>query len=148
MISGKWTTRQPWFRGRCRSALLWGIGLLALQSFCGCFESPTVVITAEEFRFTPTRIKWSSDHPLRLLIRNQGRERHVFHSPELFGPEAAVTWHQPIVALQEANAIVLEPGQSIELYFALSPGLYPFRCWIKGHTGMEGTILVKDLSSS
>jgi uncharacterized cupredoxin-like copper-binding protein len=52
-----------------------------------------------------------------------------------------------MVALQEVNAIVLEPGQSIELHVGLSPGLYPFRCWIKGHTGMEGTILVKDLSS-
>lgn len=130
-----------------RSGLLWLIGLFALQSSCEWFGPPTIVITAEEFRFTPTRIEWEPYHPFRLLIRNQGRERHVFHSPELFGPEAAVTWHGPMVALQEANAIVLDPGQSIELYFALSPGLYPFRCWIKGHGGMEGTILVKENSS-
>jgi uncharacterized cupredoxin-like copper-binding protein len=65
----------------------------------------------------------------------------------LFGPAAAVIWHQPRVELKEANAIVLEPGQSVELSLSLSSGLYPFRCWIKGHTGMEGTILVKGLSS-
>lgn len=147
MILGKWTTRPPWVRGRGRSAFLWGIALFALQSSCGWFESPIVVITAEEFRFTPTRIEWPPDHPLHLLIRNQGRERHVFHSPELFGPEAAVTWHQPMVAVQESNVIVLEPGRWIDLYLTLSPGLYPFRCWIKGHTGMEGTILVKGPSS-
>ena len=147
MISGKWTTRQLRFRGRGRSAFLWGIGLFALQSSCGWFESSIVVITAEEFRFTPTWIEWSPDHALRLMIRNKGRERHVFHSPELFGSEAAVTWYQPMGAVQESNAIVLEPGQSIELSLALSPGLYPFRCWMKGHTGMEGTILVKGLAS-
>ncbi len=134
-------------RGNARRGFLWVIGLLALQYSCGWFEPSAIVITAEEFRFTPARIEWSAGHPLRLLIRNQGRERHVFHSPELFGPEAAVTWHQPMVVLQEAYAIVLEPGQTVELHITLSSGLYPFRCWIKGHTGMEGAILVKDLSS-
>jgi len=144
MIFGQRPDRRHWLGRRCRNTLLCVIGLLALQSSCGWVGSPTIVITAEEFRFSPTRIEWSPDRPLRLLIRNQGRERHVFHSPELFGQAAAVTWHHPVVALQEANAIVLEPGQSIELSFVLPPGLYPFRCWIKGHTGMEGTIFVKD----
>jgi uncharacterized cupredoxin-like copper-binding protein len=70
----------------------------------------------------------------------------VFHSPELLDPEAAIIWHQPRAIPQEVHALVLEPGQSIELYISLSPGLYPFRCWIKGHVGMEGMILVKDFS--
>jgi uncharacterized cupredoxin-like copper-binding protein len=126
----------------CQRALLWAIILFSLHQACGGVPS-TVVITAEEFRFSPARIEWPPDRPLRLLIRNQGRERHVFHSPELFGAEAAVTWHQPMVSLHEAHTIVLEPGQSIELHFTLSPGLYSFRCWIKGHTGMEGTIMVE-----
>jgi len=142
----KRTIRPVWFRGRSRNVVLWAFGCLVLQSSCGWFGPPTIVITAEEFRFTPTRIEWSPDQPVRLLIRNQGKERHVFHSPELFGPESAVTWHQPMVTLQEANAILLEPGQSIELSLTLSSGLYPFRCWIKGHSGMEGTIFVKGLS--
>jgi hypothetical protein len=147
MICGQRPARRPWLGRRCRNTLLWVIGILALQSSCGWVGSPTIVITTEEFRFTPTRIEWISDRPLRLVIRNQGRERHVFHSPELFGPAIAVTWHHPAVALQEANAVVLEPGESVELSFELSPGLYPFRCWIKGHTGMEGTIVVKGLFS-
>ena len=130
----------------CQRALLWAIGSLSLHSACGWIPSP-IVIAAEEFRFSPARIEWTSDRPLRLLIRNQGRERHVFHSRELFGAEAAVTWHQPMVTLQEAHTIVLEPGQSIELHFTLTPGLYPFRCWIKGHTGMEGAIIVEGPSS-
>jgi hypothetical protein len=146
MIFGKWIDRQAGLSRRW-GGHLWVVGVLAFQSSCGWFEPPAVVITAEEFRFIPTRIEWAPDSPLRLLIRNQGHERHVFHSPELFGPAAAVIWHQPRVELKEANAIVLEPGQSVELSLSLSSGLYPFRCWIKGHTGMEGTILVKGLSS-
>lgn len=142
----KGTIRQVWFLGRTRSVGLWAFGCLVLQSSCGWLGPPTIVITAEEFRFTPTRIEWSPDQPVRLLIRNQGKERHVFHSPELFGPQSPVTWHQPMVTLQEANAILLEPGQSIALSLTLPSGLYPFRCWIKGHSGMEGTIFVKSLS--
>ncbi|MDR4459515.1 MAG: hypothetical protein MRJ67_03200 [Nitrospirales bacterium] len=147
MQFGQWSYLQRWFRWHACPNLLWVIGFLALQGSCGWGGSSTIILTAEEFRFHPTRIEWVSDQPLRLLIRNQGRERHVFHSQELFGPESGVLWHQPKVALQEANAVVLEPGQSIELSFTPSAGFYPFRCWIKGHTGMEGTILVKDLSS-
>ena len=47
------------------------------------------MVTAEEFRFHPTRIEWVSDQPLPLLIWNQGRERHVFHMP---GIVLAWTW--------------------------------------------------------
>lgn len=147
MKFGKWIDLKRWFRWNARLSLVWVIGFLALQGSCEWGGSSTIILTAEEFRFSPARIEWVSDQPLRLLIRNHGRERHVFHSQELFGPEAKVLWHQPKVALQEDNAVVVEPGQSIELFFTASAGLYPFRCWIKGHTGMEGTILVQDLSS-
>lgn len=147
VIIGKWIVRQAGCRRR-RAGLWWVLGALALQCSCGWVGPPTILIIAEEFRFIPTRIELASDEPLRLLIRNQGRERHVFHSPELFGPSAAVTWQQPKAVLQEANALVLEPGQSVELSVSLSPGLYPFRCWIKGHSGMEGMIVVKNRSSN
>ncbi len=148
MKFGKWIDLQRGICWNARPSLLWVIGFLVLHGSCEWGGPSTIIVTAEEFRFSPTRIEWESDQPLRLLIRNQGRERHVFHSQELFGSEADVQWHQPRVALQEANAVVLESGQSIELFFTASAGLYPFRCWIKGHTGMEGTILIKDFSSS
>lgn len=134
------------FRERHRGHCLWILVVLALQTSCEWFGPPTFHITAEEFRFTPSNIEWPPFHPVRLLIRNQGREPHVFHSPLLFGPEATVTWHQPKMAVGDTNAILLKPGQSVELTLALAPGMYPFRCWIKGHTGMEGTISVKDSS--
>lgn len=148
MKFGKWMYLQRRICWNARPSLLWVIGFFVLQGSCEWGGPSPIIVTAEEFRFSPTRIEWISNQPLRLLIRNQGRERHVFHSQELFGPEADVLWHQPRVALQEANAVVLDPGQSIELLFTASAGLYPFRCWIKGHTGMEGTILIRDFSSS
>ncbi len=122
--------------------LLWILAALSLLHACGG-DASTVVITAEEFRFSPARVEWTFDRSLHLIIRNQGRERHVFQSPGLFGAEGHVIWHQPKVTPQEAHSIVLDPGKSIELHFTLSPGLYPFRCWVKGHTGMEGVIMVK-----
>lgn len=146
----KWPDSQPVGGGRSRRALWVIIGAIALHSSCEWAAPPSIVITAEEFRFIPARIERTAGRPLRLLIRNQGHERHVFHSPALLGPEAGVQWHQPVAesmaVLQENNAIVLEPGQSMVGYVTLSPGLYPFRCWIKGHTGMEGVILVTDPS--
>ena len=148
MKFGKWIDLQRWFRWNVPLSLLGVISLLLLQGSCDWGGSPTIIVTAEEFRFTPTRIEGTSDLPLRLLIRNQGSERHVLHSQKLFEPETNVLWHQPMPALQEVNAIVLDPGQAIELFFTASPGLYPFRCWIKGHTGMEGMILIKGLSSN
>jgi hypothetical protein len=123
VIFEKWTHLQRRLRGNARHSLLWVICFLALQASCKLDGSSTIIVTAEEFRFIPTRIEWVPDRPLRFLIRNQGRERHVFHSVELFGPEANVLWHQPMLTLQESNAIVLEPGQSIELFFTASPGL-------------------------
>jgi len=147
VIFEKWTHLQRRLRDHARYNLLWVICFLALQVSCEWGGPSTIIVTAEEFRFAPTRIEWVSDRPLRLLIRNQGRERHVFHSVELFGPKASVLWHQPMITLQESHAIVLEPGQSMELFFTASPGLYSFRCWIKGHAGMEGVLMVQDRSA-
>jgi uncharacterized cupredoxin-like copper-binding protein len=128
-------------------SLLLLISLFAVQGSCGEGGGGTITITAEEFRFTPKRIQWTAGRPLRLLLRNQGRERHVFHSPELFEKGKSLEWVGGMVAVQQNNAVMLEPGQSIELKVELLPGLYPFRCWIKGHAGMEGVIVVNGMGS-
>ncbi|MDR4494915.1 MAG: cupredoxin domain-containing protein [Nitrospirales bacterium] len=118
--------------------------VVAGHGSCEWGGSESVTITAEEFRFTPARIQVRPDHPFTLIIRNQGRERHVFQSPRLFGenPSYAKSAHSKRV--QPGGAIILEAGESIEMRLALGSGLYPFRCWIKGHSGMEGAIVVSD----
>lgn len=124
------------------NAFLVMISLLVPLAACGESGVGVVTITAEEFRFTPQQIQWSVGLPLKLFIRNQGRERHVFHSPELFEKGRALEWNAEREVVKQNHTIILEPGQSFELIVELVPGLYPFRCWIKGHSGMEGVILV------
>lgn len=148
MISAKWHDRQNRASGEALSNLVWIITFLVLPSSCEWSGPPAIHITAEEFRFVPARIEWPPLHPVRLVIRNQGHQRHVFQSPELLGPDAPLTWHQPKIALQETNAVVLEPGQSVEFTVSFSSGVFPFRCWIKGHAGMEGVIIVQPPSST
>ena len=131
--------RRDGFRGNLFGVM---ISLLLALGACGESGGGVVTITAEEFRFTPQQIQWSVGLPLKLLIRNQGRERHVFHSPELFEKGRTLEWKAEREVVKQNHAIILEPGQSIELIVELVPGLYPFRCWIKGHKGMEGVILV------
>ena len=53
-------------------------------AFSACdAEVPTVTITAEEFRFSPKRLELPAHQIVRLILRNQGHERHVFQSPIL-----------------------------------------------------------------
>lgn len=102
----------------------------------------TLTVTAEDFRFTPQQVTAPAHLPFTLVIRNQGRERHVFQSPELFAKEAFGNRPGHFDGRQSVDTLILDPGQSVEVMVELPPGLYPFRCWIKGHSGMEGVIMV------
>lgn len=114
------------------------------QGACEWGASNSVTITAEDFRFTPDLIQIRSDHPFNLILRNQGRERHVFQSPSIFGKEGFAAQLSFQEGIRQGDALILEPGKSLEMVLTLSSGVYPFRCWIKGHAGMEGTFLVSD----
>jgi uncharacterized cupredoxin-like copper-binding protein len=118
--------------------LLMGLSLGA----CEWTGEHTLTVRAEEFRFTPRQVMAPAHLPFTLVIRNQGRERHVFQSPELFFKNKFGNRPGHLDGGHPADTLVLDPGQSVEVMVELSPGLYPFRCWIKGHTGMEGVIMV------
>ena len=104
-------------RGRYRrdgvrgDAFMVVISLLLALGACGESGMGVVTITAEEFRFTPQQIQWSVGLPLKLLIRNQGRERHVFHSPELFEKGRTLEWKAEREVVKQNHAIILEPGK-------------------------------------
>ena len=79
---------------------------------------------------------------MHLVVRNQGRELHRFHST-LFArsridlvPDAG----RQADALEQG--VPLAPGQRFELVLTLPPGVYHFLCPIKGHRGMQGMIVV------
>jgi plastocyanin len=104
------------------------------------FSSAT--ITAEEFRFSPKLVKLPAGQKVRLIVRNQGRERHVFQSPILVLKDVLFDRKSLPDEWKGADGIQIQPGERIEFSLELSEGLYPFRCRIKGHKGMEGTLIV------
>lgn len=130
------------FSTLCRIGII--LACVLGQGACEWGVSNSVTITAEDFRFTPDLIHIRPDHRFTLILQNQGRERHVFQSPSLLGEEGISAQISLQKAIQQGDTLILEPGQSIEMVLTLPSGIYPFRCWIKGHAGMEGTFLVAD----
>lgn len=83
-------------------------------------------IAAQDFRFTPNDIRLTASRPARLLIRNEGRERHELAGP-LLAPSAT-----------------LLPGQSLALSIQPLTGTYEIRCLVKGHAGMRAMVIVEE----
>lgn len=138
MLDG-WDCRMKWVRWVWFSISVWGIaGIVS----CDSWSTNTVVISAEEFRFDPKFIDWPSLGPVHVILKNRGRERHVFQSPSMFSAGEFEGDLEETVRFKQERAIMLEPGGRVEFVVRLPPGTYPFRCWVKGHTGMEGTIQV------
>ncbi len=119
-----------------------GVGLFYGGISCDVLGEKTIVISADEFRFSPNQIEWPSWETVRVILRNQGRERHIFQSPQLFSKATIQKVQESGMNLPTGGLLVLEPGVVLEFMVQLPPGIYPFRCWIKGHSGMEGTIHV------
>jgi len=108
--------------------------LLMCAMACDSRE-PTVEIIAEDFRFTPAELHLSAQRPIRLLIVNQGRERHEFKSPLLghqLGGSGGMLTSVPVSANQKAEIVI-----------RTNPGVYLFHCAIPGHAGMTGTIIIE-----
>jgi len=94
-----------------------------------------VRLAAQDFRFSPSTIYLHADAPVRLTIVNEGREPHEFASPLL--TDARVR------GLAAPDGFRVPPGRSITVHFQAPPGTYPFRCRVRGHPGMEGTLIVE-----
>lgn len=104
---------------------------------------PSATITAEEFRFTPNLVKLPARQVVRLIVRNQGSERHVFQSPILARKDVFIDRISLAGPWKSTDGIQIQPGEQIEFSLKLPEGLYPFRCQIRGHKGMEGTLVVE-----
>ena len=119
------------------------VGLWWGMWFSSCDGADTTVnITAEEFRFSPKTFDLPPDQLVRIIVRNQGREQHVFQSPILAQKTVRVLENSSDGRRPRGEAIPIEPGERVELFMKLSPGLYRFWCRIRGHAGMEGILMV------
>lgn len=105
-------------------------------------EYQKVTIVVDEFRLSPTRVDVQAGQPVHLVVRNQGRETHRFQSPLLTQPRVEVVPDAGPRAASLEQGVPLVPGQRLELVLTLPPGIYHYRCPIKGHRGMRGMIVV------
>ena len=114
------------------------LGLVACSS-----EYQEVRIVIDDFRFSPARVDVQAGHPVRLMVRNQGRETHRFQSPLFAQPRVEVVAEASRQINSLEHGVPLASGQRLELVMTLLPGVYHFRCPIKGHRGMQGMIVVQ-----
>ena len=105
-------------------------------------EYQEVKIVVDDFRFSPTRVDVRAGQSVHLVVRNQGRETHRFHSTLFAHPRLEVVSDTGPQAASLEQGVPLAPGQRLELVLTLPPGVYHFRCPIKGHRGMRGMIVV------
>ncbi len=113
------------------------LGLIACSA-----EYQDVQIVVDDFRFSPARVDVQAGQPIHIVVRNQGRETHRFQSGLLAGPYVEVVSDAVEPAGSFEQGVPLASGQRIELMLTLPPGIYHFRCPIKGHRGMRGMIVV------
>ncbi len=114
----------------------------------GCSgEYQEASLTIEDFRFNPTQLRLLSDQPIRLVVRNHGRELHRFKSRMFADSDVKVVGKPEGEIFDAKQGLAIAPGKSVELILTLSSGVYDFRCPIKGHRGMKGMFVVEEAGS-
>ncbi len=101
----------------------------------------TVTLVMAEYKFDPDRLTFDRDVPYRLHLENHGKETHEVTAPTFF---AAAAIANPDVLNRDRTEIVVQPGESKDLFFAAhKPGTYDLRCSDHDWAGMVGGITVK-----
>lgn len=115
--------------------------MAASAALAGCEPREQAVrVAAQDFRFAPSTIRIPAGVPVRLTLVNEGREPHELTGPLLTDPRVRV--------LAEAGSLRVLPGRSITVVLQTPPGTYTFQCRVRGHAGMEGTLIVEDREAS
>lgn len=105
-------------------------------AFANCDrEVQSVLITAQDFRFTPAEVHLSAVFPIHLTIINEGREPHEF--------ESSLLAHRVDGSSGSTTSVRVLPNQRTDLMIRTISGTYIFYCRIRGHDGMSGTIIVE-----
>ncbi len=108
-------------------------------------EGPrTVHILAEEFRFIPAKVLVKAFQDVRFIVRNQGREHHIFQASFFNNPAVRILWESTTNSFNREPNVSLAVGESVSFIGQFPPGVYAYRCMIKGHRGMEGLLIVRN----
>ncbi len=72
-------------------------------------------LAAQDYRFVPTDIRVLANRPIRLLIVNEGRERHGFTSSLLANAEVQMLADPPLTLTRNTGTVSIDPGRSVEI---------------------------------
>ena len=112
-------------------------------------KQETVTVTMSDFAYTPASLVFREGIPTRLVIENQGSQKHYFTAEDFFRAIAARKVQSNTDGEIKApyfTAIEVYPGRSLDLYFVpVTRGAYPLHCTIPGHSelGMRGEIRIE-----
>lgn len=109
----------------------------------------TTTVTMTDFAFNPTSLSFRQGIPYKLVIKNEGSQKHYFTAEGFFRAIATRKLQSNSDGEVKApyfSAIEVYPGRSLDLYFiAVKTGSYPLVCTIEGHAGlgMKGEIRIE-----
>jgi uncharacterized cupredoxin-like copper-binding protein len=101
----------------------------------------TVTVKMTDFDFTPSAVSFESARPVKLMLVNDGTDRHDFSAPAFF---AASALRQGSTG-PAGGKVSLAKGQSAEIDLVPgAPGSYPLTCteFLHEMFGMTGSITV------
>ena len=109
----------------------------------------TTTVTMTDFAFNPPNLSFRQGVPYKLVIKNEGSQKHYFTAEGFFRAIATRKLQSNSDGEVKApyfSAIEVYPGRSLDLYFiAVKTGSYPLVCTIEGHAGlgMKGEIRIE-----
>ncbi len=104
-------------------------------------QAEMIVVTMEDYDFTPSAIVLKHDVRYRLHLQNHGKETHEFTAPVFF---RTAELENPDVLDADRTQVTVQPGESKDLFLtAHRPGAYDLRCADHDWAGMVGGITVE-----
>ena len=104
----------------------------------------TVEIRADEYSFNPNRILVKADHPLELVVVNEGHEPHQFRSALFKNQMIEVAIGENVVRGQGIEIVDIAAGATVRIkLLSPPPGPFDFQCRIPSHHGMDGMIIIE-----
>ena len=105
----------------------------------------TVTVKMTDFDFTPSAVDFEAARPVKLVLVNDGTDRHDFAAPAFF---AAASLRQGSTA-PAGGKVAVDKGKSAEIDLVPgAPGKYPLTCteFLHEMFGMTGAITVTPAS--
>src|SRR4030067_459806 len=109
----------------------------------------TITVSLTEYKFVPDELVFKKDTPYKLVLKNDGKEKHYFVSEAFFKAIALrkIESKDGEVKAPYITAVEVYPDRSIDIYFIpAKAGTYDLICTVKGNAekGMTGKIHIEE----